>query len=172
MPTLVFDPQPAELEALLERRREWGADRWDEVWDGVLHMIPPPSHEHQRLASRLHEVLGPLARAAGLELTGEIGLGSGRSDYRVPDLALHRPGAAAQWHPTVAVAVEIVSPGDKTWDKLSFYAAHHVDELVIIDPQQRSVDWLALDHGEYRPVDRGRVIDSGPSQLAYRLDWR
>ena len=50
MPTLVFDPQPTELEQLLERRHRLDQDRRDEVWEGVLHMIPPPSHEHERIA--------------------------------------------------------------------------------------------------------------------------
>lgn len=40
MPTLVLDTQPPEIEELLERRRAASVDRWDEVWGGVLHMIP------------------------------------------------------------------------------------------------------------------------------------
>ena len=46
MPTLVRDPQPPELEALLERRRRLGQDLFDEVWEGVLHMNPAPSGRH------------------------------------------------------------------------------------------------------------------------------
>lgn len=110
MPTLVLDPQPFEIEELLERRRAAGADRWDEVWDGVLHMIPQPSVNHQRLASRLHRVLGPSAEQAGLELTAEVGIGAGQHDYRTPDLALLRPGYDPQWNVTAALVVEIVSP--------------------------------------------------------------
>lgn len=41
VPTLVRDPQPKEFEALLERRRQLGQDRYDEVWDGVYVMNPP-----------------------------------------------------------------------------------------------------------------------------------
>ena len=118
MPTLVLDPQPAAIEQLLQQRARLDLDRRDEVWEGVLHMIPPPSHEHERLAVKLVGVLDPLADAAGLELTGTVGIGEGKDDYRVPDLALHRPGYAPQWHPTAALVVEIVSPGDKSWDKL------------------------------------------------------
>jgi hypothetical protein len=40
MPTLVKDPPPAEFEALLAGRRRLGQDRFDEVWEGVLHMNP------------------------------------------------------------------------------------------------------------------------------------
>jgi hypothetical protein len=28
--------------------------------------------------------------------------------------------------------IEIVSPGDESWDKLPFYAAHEVDEALIV----------------------------------------
>lgn len=34
-------------EHILEERRISGADQWDEVWEGVLHMVPPPNVEHQ-----------------------------------------------------------------------------------------------------------------------------
>ena len=47
VPTLVRDPQPKEFEALLERRRQLGQDRYDEVWDGVYVMNPAPSYEHR-----------------------------------------------------------------------------------------------------------------------------
>jgi hypothetical protein len=57
MSTLVKDPAPPEFEALLERRRRLGQNRFDEVWDGVLHMIPAPSYEHQRLSQRLAVIL-------------------------------------------------------------------------------------------------------------------
>jgi len=30
-------------EELLAERRRKGHDRFDEVWEGVLHMLPPPS---------------------------------------------------------------------------------------------------------------------------------
>lgn len=170
MPTLVMDPAPAEIDALIERRRRLGLDHRDEVWEGVLHMNPPPSHEHERLLMVLARLLGPYADAAGLEMTGGVGLGE-QNDYRVPDLALHRPGAAAQWHPTMALALEIVSPGDETWDKLPFYAAHDVDEVLIVDPQEQSVAWLGLAHGEYHSIERSGLIDLGSDRLAGQIDW-
>lgn len=33
-------------QALLEERRARGADRWDEMWEGELHMVPLPSEQH------------------------------------------------------------------------------------------------------------------------------
>jgi Uma2 family endonuclease len=172
MPTLVFDPPPAELEAIFERRRHSGADRRDEVWEGVLHMIPPPSVEHERLLIMLGRLLGPHADAAQLEITGGIAIGADKDDYRVGDLTLLRPGSQPQWNDTAALVVQIVSPEDKSWDKLPFYAAHRVDELVIVDPAKGSVDWLARAGDRYEPTARSGLIEFGPEQLAEQLDWR
>lgn len=171
MRTLLPDPPPAPFDQLLAQRSQWGADRWDEVWEGVLHMIPPPSHEHERLLMVLGRLLGPYADTAGLELTGGIGIGV-KDDYRAPDLALHHPGAAEQWHPTAALVAEIVSPNDETWDKLGFYAAHQVEELLIVDSDKRAVDWLGLKDGEYHPIERSALIDLDAHQLAEQLGWR
>jgi len=135
-------------------------------------MIPAPSFEHARITQQLAELLGPLAAAAELVAAmGEFNLGDSEHDFRVPDGGLHRPGAAGVWLSTAALVVEIVSPGDETWDKLPFYAAHQVDEILIVDPQQRTVEWLALERGEYRPVERSRLITLGPAELAERIDW-
>ncbi|HEY1689694.1 MAG TPA: Uma2 family endonuclease, partial [Solirubrobacteraceae bacterium] len=151
MRTLLPDPPPAELAALLERRKRLGLDRHDEVWEGVLHVVPSPAHRHADLAQQLAEILGPLARAAGLRPTmHDFNLGDSKNDFRVPDGGLHRPGAAEMWHPTAALVVEILSPGDESWQKLPFYAAHDVDEILIVDPDTRKVHWLALANGEYQ----------------------
>ncbi|MBD0281760.1 MAG: Uma2 family endonuclease [Thermoleophilaceae bacterium] len=172
MSTLVLGSPPPEIEALKERRRRSGVDRFDEVWDGVLHLVPAPSFAHAYVSGQLVELLGPPAREAGLVPTvGGFNLGENENDYRVPDGGLHREGDSCVWHPTAALVFEIVSPDDETWDKLPFYAAHGVDEVLIVDPTERSVHWLALEGGEYREVKRSGLIDLGPSQLAERIDW-
>jgi Uma2 family endonuclease len=159
------------MDHLLERRRRSGLDRLDEVWEGVLHMVPAPTHEHGDLESQLHTILRPLAHQAGLTMVGQSNLGEGEHDFRVPDSALHRPGASGAWHPTAPLVVEIASPGDETWEKLPFYAAHGVDEVLILDPRERSVSWLGLAGGEYRPIERSGLIDLGAQGLAEQLDW-
>jgi hypothetical protein len=35
------------LPDVLDWRRRTGADCWDEMWDGVLHMPPMPNRIHQ-----------------------------------------------------------------------------------------------------------------------------
>jgi Uma2 family endonuclease len=171
MPTLVKDPPPAEFEALLERRRRLGQDRFDEVWEGVYVMNPAPSYEHQRVSQQLAELLGPLARAAGLEaVVGGVNLGSEES-YRIQDASLHRPGMGGTYVPSAALVVEIVSPGDDTYAKLPFYAARQVDEVAIVDPQDRTVRWLGLVGGEYRPLERSAVVELGAAELARQINW-
>ena len=49
MNALLLDVQPY----FLEERRRVGADRWDEMWNGVLHMAPAPNIEHQGFEDEL-----------------------------------------------------------------------------------------------------------------------
>ncbi|HEV3319874.1 MAG TPA: Uma2 family endonuclease [Solirubrobacteraceae bacterium] len=167
MRAVLLDP-PTDL---LESRRRSGVDRFDEMWEGVLHMVPAPNHAHASVEAQLIVILGSSARAAGLETIGQSNLGESEHDYRVPDCSLHRPGASGVWHPTAALVVEIVSPGDESWEKLPFYAAHEVDEVLIVDPEKRSVDWLGLSDGEYRPIERSGLIELGAAELGERIDW-
>jgi Uma2 family endonuclease len=171
MPTVVLDPPPVELEELIERRRRLGQDRRDEMWDGVLHMNPVPSLPHSTLVVRLAMLLDAPARAAGLTVSAEFNLGEHESQYRIPDLGLHRGLPAGVWVPTAAIAVEILSAGDETWDKLPYYAERGVEELVVVDPRARSVRWLALAAGEYRDVERSALLGLEAAELAWRLDW-
>lgn len=172
MPTLVRDPQPVEFEALLARRRKLGQDLLDEVWEGVYHLNPVPHTQHARVGQQLAELFGPAARTAGLlPRIGIFNLGKS-DDYRVPDGGLFVPAPDTVFAPTAALIVEIVSPGDETWDKLGFYAAHHVDELLIVDPERREVHWLGLQtDGGYQPIARSGLIDLGADELARRIDW-
>jgi Uma2 family endonuclease len=169
--TLVLDTASTGFEELLERRRRLGLDSHDEVWDGVLHVSPGPSHAHASVVAQLALVLSTPARAAGLEPTVEFNMGDSDANFRVPDGGLHRPGAAPMWHPTAALVIEVVSPGDESWEKLPFYAEHGVDELLIVDPQRRSVDWLALGEGGYAAVEHSRLIELGRADLLERIDW-
>jgi hypothetical protein len=172
MATVVLDPYAYELDALKERRRVSGLDRLDEVWEGVLHMVPAPSYEHARVTQQLAVALDGPARAAGLvPAMGEFNLGDSEYDFRVPDGGLHRPGAGGVWLHTAALVVEIVSPGDETWQKLPHYAAHEVDEVLIVDPAEHAVQWLGLSSGEHRQIERSGLIDLGPKELAEQIDW-
>jgi Uma2 family endonuclease len=171
MPTVILDPLPVEIDELLDRRRELGLDSADEMWKGVLHVNPAPYGDHSEILQQLAESLGPPARAAGLvPAMGDFNLGT-QGDYRVPDGGLRRPEPRRLYYPTAALVVEIVSPDDESWAKLPFYAAHHVGEALIVDPQKREVHWLALQGEGYEPIERSALIDFGPEQLAERIVW-
>jgi hypothetical protein len=53
----------------------------------------------------------------------------------------------------------------------SLYANHRVDEVLIVDPDERSVQWPALTADEYRDVDGSGLIALTASELAHQLDW-
>jgi hypothetical protein len=79
----------------------------------------------------------------------------------VPDRSLLRPGPDGVYLPTAAVVVEIVSPDDDTWKK-----------LLIVDPQERKVQWLALGpDGDYHELERSALIELGAAELAERIIW-
>ena len=171
MRTLLPDPAPADFQALLERRRLSGADRHDEVWEGVLHMSPEASRAHLDIQQQLAELLGPLARDAGL-VPGIGGFNLGDpDDYRAPDGGLFRDRSTAVWNATAALVIEIVSSGDETWEKFPFFAAHHIEEIVVVDPQKRAVEWFELDGGQYRALEQNRLIHLGRDELARLLVW-
>jgi Uma2 family endonuclease len=134
-------------------------------------MVPAPSGLHGSVEWQLAQILGPLAGGAGLHAGGQFNLGESEHDYRVPDGGLHRAPPLATWFPTAALVLEIVSPGDESWEKLPFYAAHHVDEVLIVDPQERAVSWLGLEDGEYHPIERSGLVDLGARGLTEQLDW-
>ena len=170
MRTVLPDPPPADFAELLERRRREGTDRY-EVWEGVVHVSPDPSGAHLYIQQQLAVLLAPLAAAAGLQAgIGSFNLGE-QGDYRQPDGGLFRAWHFGVWQQTAALAIEILSPGDETYEKLDFYAAHHVDELLIVDPKARTVDWRQLTTDGYQATERSALIDLGPTQLAAQLDW-
>ena len=159
-----------EIRNLIEQRRRTGADLYDEVWEGEYHMAPAPHRAHGFLDYQLAEVLGPLARRAGLFGSGPFNLGDS-FDYRVPDQGYHRDQAPLTWVPTTAIVVEIVSPDDESWAKLEFYAAHDVDEVLVVDPVTRRVTWLTRDGASYAEAPGSTLLGITADDLAARIDW-
>ena len=137
--------------ALAERHR-LGLDSCDEVWDGVLRVVPAPHYGHVRLAGDLYGLLLPLARAAGLDCVFEFGLYRpyvpGHRDYRVPDLSLFHPdhGTDRGIEGRAELVIEIASPGDESYAKVSFYAEVGVQELLIIDRDTKAITRWSRDH--------------------------
>lgn len=145
--------------ALLEERRRLGIDRWDEMWEGVLHMVPPPSDRHQHVGTELLLVIGPLAKQRGLVVRYETGVfrAGTDDDYRVPDLVLAQPAQRAQRgiEGGAELVVEIRSPGDESYDKLSWYARLGVREMLVVDPESMVVELFRGVEGVVTPVPTG-----------------
>lgn len=129
-------------ESLLEERRLIGADKFDELWEGVLHMVPPASGHHQRLSTDLCLILGPLARQRGLVPALESGLFRDSDDYRVPDQLYARPDHCTErgFDGDVPLVIELLSPNDESYVKLGFYGSIGVAEALFIDPVTRAVE--------------------------------
>lgn len=129
----------------------------DELWEGVVHMVLPPTAEHQGVNGCLYLQLGPAAHRRGLRPFFETGLFDTEDDYRVPDLLVARPEQVAHRgvDGTAAVVVEILSPGDESYEKLPWYAARAVEEIVIVDPASRRVELYASRNGVAEQVDAG-----------------
>jgi Uma2 family endonuclease len=147
-------------EHLLQERHRLGHDRRDEMWEGVLHMVPQPLSHHQRGGALLLNALLPAATARDLWAAYETSVfrpGVGDSDYRVPDLVVARPEFVSERgiEGRAELVVEIVSPGDESRDKLPFYAEVGCQEVLLVDR-----DTLELElhvRGEARPHGDGPV---------------
>lgn len=156
MHALLRDPS---LEMLQERHR-LGHDRLDEVWDGVLHMVPTPGATHQAFARKLFLFLHSRVRD-GYQIFYELGLylSADESNYRVPDLVIAADADVAERgvEQHAELVVEVLSKNDMSRDKLPFYAACNVKEVWLIDPKSREHEIYVLRGGQYFAAtsDRG-----------------
>lgn len=156
--------------SLLEARRRLGQDRWDEVWEGVLHMVPPPNEAHQELNDWLGVFFKTQWQALGAGRTRpETGvkrpgappqpeLGADvPSDYRTPDRSFLLPDRYDRLQGGWIVGgpdavLEIVSPGDESRDKLGFYLDVGVEEVILVDRATRQVEVLRAAEAGFEPV--------------------
>jgi Uma2 family endonuclease len=146
-------------EELLAHRRKTGEDRWDEVWEGVLHMTPAPSAEHQRILTRLLVFLVPILedRGRGLMRPGinVCDAPEGWENYRIPDLTFIAAGRETILAPDGIrfggpdAVIEIRSPDDETYEKLTFFATLGVREVIVIDRDSKQVELFTLEGTHY-----------------------
>ena len=140
-------------EALLDERRRLGVDRRDEMWDGVLHVVPPAGGAHQRTGGSLYRILAARADELGLIASYETGLYRTGTDYRVPDQLYYSPDAASERGAEGAeLVVEIRSPGDESYAKLDFFAAVGVREVLVVHPEGPTVELFRLAGDRLLPV--------------------
>jgi Uma2 family endonuclease len=169
MHVVLRDPSPD----MLEERRRLGHDLLDEVWDGVLHMVPQPGTPHQSFARELLFFLRSRVRD-GYEIFYETGLylSADESNYRIPDLVVaakpHIAERGVEQH--AELVVEVLSKNDMSRDKLPFYAACSVKEVWLVDPKTRAHEVYVLRGSQYFAAtsDRGGTTHAP----LYGLDLR
>jgi len=147
---------------LLRFRERTGADRFDEMWEGVLHMTPSPSFRHQSHASRILSFFVETwcSRSGGAAVM-QISVSTQDrwdQDYRIPDVSVMLPlrvpqGEAMFVRPNVVF--EIRSPGDETYEKLPFYAAVGVEAIVIVERDTKAAQVFALSGQDFVLVPPG-----------------
>lgn len=152
----------------IARRHEQGLDTYDEWWNGVYRIVTGPSPEHGALLDDLAELLGPLVRAAGLKSSAPANIGIDRQNCRVPDRAIYEPNTprtSPAFLTSALLVIEVLSPGERSKEKLDFYQAHGVTEYLEINLQEGLVElwgwseslagldarWVKTSHSEILP---------------------
>jgi len=146
---------------LAERRRR-GLDRFDEMWEGVLHMAPSPLYEHQRIVMEVGRFVAEVCERRG---RGELVLAinvfnptSKAEDYRIPDFSfvakgrehiLARDGIRGGGPDAV---IEIRSPYDETYDKFAFFAGLGVREVIVVHRDTKQPEIYRLAGSQYVAV--------------------
>jgi len=152
---------PAVPPSIRQWRKRIGADRWDEMWEGVLHLAPVPNRSHQHFQWALETWLWDYwARPRGNRVYHEINVasvGGWPDDYRVPDLVLLTPDRFDIDHNEYfegapAVVVEIRSPDDESYEKLAFYAKLGVPEVWVIERDTKTPEVYAIAGGDYKKL--------------------
>ena len=172
MAIMVLDPY-VEQQVLAARVGSDG-NQYDEVWEGVYIVSPLPNNEHQQLVLELAYVLG---EAIGRSGRGRVFPGVNLSDrdkgwdqnFREPDVALFlRDGKAidcgTHWRGAADFLVEIISPGERTRDKIPFYSSLGVVELLIIDRDPWTLEFYRHQNGQLEKV--GQSTLAAPEVLA------
>ncbi|MGA2015290.1 MAG: hypothetical protein ABSH51_32855 [Solirubrobacteraceae bacterium] len=156
-----------QLTALVDRRHAWGADGFDEVWEGVRHH--PPVGPHSALQQALALALYDHAQQRGLTPV------LGAFEPHDPDAGRRHPDAEpllrGDMAASAALAVEIVPAPDATEPRLAALAAHRVGEVVLVDLRRRVVTWLALLDGGYHSVERSALLGLDAAAFAQLISW-
>lgn len=129
-----------------------GAKR--EIIEGELHVVPPPTTEHQEISNEIEFQLQLYLRArrTGRMLHAPVGLKLTEESVFQPDIlvVLHDGGARIEPAAVVGpadVVVEILSRGTAKRDvgvKRRIYEASGVREYWVVDPIARRIEVLAL----------------------------
>lgn len=150
---------PSLLPDIQAIRKQTGADRWDEMWEGVLHMPPMPNRDHQDLEGSLESYLrfywAPTCQGKVYHQINLAAIGGWPNNYRIPDLVLLLPQRFAidrneYFEGAPDVVVEIHSPGDESYEKMPFYRELGVPEVWVIHRDTREPGIHVLKRNRYK----------------------
>ena len=168
--TIVLGEPPAPLAGWLATRQSLGQDLHDEVWDGEYHVSPAGHRDHGDIDDQVGALLRPRARRVGLWPSSPANLGT-PTNYRVPDRLYFRHRHNTTFESTAAIVVEIVSPNDESYAKFGFYFDHGVEELLVVDPARRSVEWYTRSADRFVRADDSSLLGVTEAQLTDEIDW-
>jgi Uma2 family endonuclease len=147
---------PVAIPELMRFRARTGADRFDEMWEGVLHMTPSRSFQHQLHASRiLNFFVEVWCRRTGGGAVMQMNVSTPEHwdrDYRIPDISVMRPDRLPRGEVMFVrpnAVFEIRSPGDETYEKLPFYAAVGVEAVVVVERDTKATQVFARSGGDF-----------------------
>jgi Uma2 family endonuclease len=165
MAIMVLDPYMEEQ--VLALRVGSDGDQYDEVWEGVYIVTPLPNNNHQVLVGEIAYVLGEAVGRPGL---GQVFPGVNLSDrnagweknFREPDVAVFLCGGRAidrgtHWQGAADFLVEIISPGERTREKIPFYSGIGVVELLVIDREPWSLELYRNENGQLTKVGQSTL---------------
>jgi Uma2 family endonuclease len=174
MAVMVLDPGFAK--AVLSLKSSERQERLrEEVWEGVTFIMPEADNPHDGIA-----IFG---QNADYVLHFRVNISDRQRDwtknYRTPDMALfsaHGPEIDCDtfWLGGPLVALEVISPDDRSREKLEFYAKVGTREVVIMDRDPWQLELYRLHQGKLKlagaikPGD-GKKLVSGVVPLEYQL---
>ena len=183
MPVMVLNQELAD--EILEGRNGFSRpNRREEVWDGVTYIMPEANVEHDDIAGFFYRAFWAVF---GIDERNRIQFRVNLSDrtkgwksnYRVPDTMVFLAGNPAKLCGThyrggPDVALEVISPDDRSRQKLDFYALIGTREVIILDRDPWQLELYQLERGKMnlagaiKPGD-GKKLASGVGPIEYQL---
>lgn len=162
-----------EVAGFFPRQGEWSehdflamsTNRFVELNDGCLEVLPMPTPLHQAIVGLLFELLQNFLRREGLgrAFFAPMPVRLWPGQYREPDLVVLLSSRLQQLlenglttQPEGAdLVMEVVSPGEESRrrdlvEKRSLYARAGIAEYWIVDPERQTITILALENDAYR----------------------
>ncbi len=149
-----------------------------ELLAGHLVVTPAPTFRHQLALTLIADVLLRYARSVGgRTVSAPIDVVLADETVVQPDISLLTPRRLARVGDRIEGApdlvVEILSPGSAARDrrfKLALYAASDLEEYWIVDPQERTVDFLVRGVSGFEIVPLSGAVYRSPRFSGLELD--